>query len=1189
MADLPLDFPMKGLFTSAADEKPPSGTSPEMRNMRPRDWKHEGKARGATRPGSSRFTPELLATGSRARAMVMALPDNLTVVEDEEVYFDLFDRADTSGPEMGSTDYETGGNDNIFKGSTNSLDERADVAVDTVSQSVIIDTGVFSDKNRHFGFAADFDKVNERVLIGTSPEYNNTSPTPNDIDFPQIFVRENNGWIFFDALKTSGDTGPTVATEHGSAVAIDDVWAMLGAPNGTTEGSLPDVPGYVRAFKLNGPETAYDAAQTVLPTAVVDGMRFGHSIALVGTDLIIGAPEEDGGKGAVYYFALESGTWVQKQRIQPAAVAANDKFGTSVSLGSGHLLIGAHLDDGAGTDRGIVYAFVKSGSTFGAASGTPTLVPTTPEDSSEFGKVVSTDGVKVAISAHLEDNTGTNRGSVYVFSVSGETWTEDQELVGGADNDRFGTSVALDGAEIAVGVPTTGAGDNFEVFEFGATYVKLASGPYTGQGDADEGDFGNAVAIVEDKFVGCGDPNRVGTSDEAGAFTLFDRVEDAATGDGPHIDSNTVVDEKAYSSGDYILYGVYLDATFQATFTDPYPILTMTLRMKTAADIDNTQGAVGFITHGDSPLIDGGAGTRDSASLYVISKALEEKGIIARGYVNGQGLMAGQAQVEEFEWKPATTYELRLTLNTLRAEVLINDGTGFKLLMRIGDVSKVAGIVRAAGDTDLGFLVASSGLTGGELFDWVDDWRVHKAKVVEKAPNPHVFSVNDTSIYVANSANKSLVGDGATIVEAEGELSLFRGPASTAGGGDFLYLQDGRRYITIDLRSFAAGSWTPTAGSLPQGSVNSELKARFGVLWRNRPCLYGLEEFPDNWFFGRSGDMNDWDTVPATRDGKEAIAGNTDREGPGLLPDRISALAPIDKDRMAASSLERLWMFVGDPADNGILEELTGTEGIVGSRAWTRDNLGNLFYAGLSGMFVFPEGGSKPFPLSASRIDGFFKNIDHSTMNVELQWHNAFKGIHIFVSPKTGTDFEGEHLWFDTSTGSFFPDTFPKSYGPFASASGVDPAGNYKDIVVFSGSDGAVRFMDAEALDDDGLAIDQFVRWNPIIAGSNSTAILERLRLKLGHPLDECILDIKRASSVGRLEAAPVRLSKKIRPRKSIHSVNQQISGGAISISMRQSEVGKRFSIEMFGGVTDVGDELPREDVAFDSSKAGNA
>ena len=93
---------------------------------------------------------------------------------------------------------------------------------------------------------------------------------------------------------------------------------------------------------------------------------FGLSVSLssTGETALVGAYQDDDNginSGSAYVFTRDTftGLWTEQEKLLPADGAANDRFGTSVSLSStgAKALVGAYGDDDNGTDSGSAYVF----------------------------------------------------------------------------------------------------------------------------------------------------------------------------------------------------------------------------------------------------------------------------------------------------------------------------------------------------------------------------------------------------------------------------------------------------------------------------------------------------------------------------------------------------------------------------------------------------------------------------------------------------------------------------------------------------------------------------------------------------------------------------------------------------------------------------------------------------------------
>jgi len=222
----------------------------------------------------------------------------------------------------------------------------------------------------------------------------------------------------------------------------------------------------------------------------------GNSIAISrdGRTMVVGAPHESGGiagingdqddnalfgSGAVYVFAREDGTWVQRAYIKASNPGLLDHFGSSVALsGDGNTVaVAAHFESSGATginadqnddsvpQSGAVYVFARSGETWTQqayikASNTG-RVPVGNEigDGDQFGYALalSADGDTLAAGAIGEDSSArgingeqaddsvTTSGAVYVFERENEEWHQQAFLkASNSDSgDLFGFAIAI--------------------------------------------------------------------------------------------------------------------------------------------------------------------------------------------------------------------------------------------------------------------------------------------------------------------------------------------------------------------------------------------------------------------------------------------------------------------------------------------------------------------------------------------------------------------------------------------------------------------------------------------------------------------------------------------------------------------------------------------------------------------------
>jgi len=192
------------------------------------------------------------------------------------------------------------------------------------------------------------------------------------------------------------------------------------------------------------------------------GDVFGLSVSLFGDTAIIGAPADDD-HGSAYIFTRTRTTWTQQQKLFASDAEEFDAFGVSVSLLGDTALIGAPYDYDNGNESGSAYVFTRSGNNWTQEE---KLLASDGAAEDWIGRSVSLDRDTALIGAYGDDN---HRGSAYVFTRTGTTWIQQAKLLAsdGATWDHFGESVSLDGDTVLIGADWNG--DNG--FNSGSAYV----------------------------------------------------------------------------------------------------------------------------------------------------------------------------------------------------------------------------------------------------------------------------------------------------------------------------------------------------------------------------------------------------------------------------------------------------------------------------------------------------------------------------------------------------------------------------------------------------------------------------------------------------------------------------------------------------------------------------------------------
>ena len=269
----------------------------------------------------------------------------------------------------------------------------------------------------------------------------------------------------------------------------------------------------------------------LIATDGADTDLFGSSVAVSGDTAVVGALYDDVGgntqQGSAYVFVRSGTTWSEQQKLTAADGAAGDWFGNSVALTGDTVVVGARDDDNANADQGSVYVFTRSGTTW---SEQQKLTVADGGASDYFGRSVAVSRETAVVGA-FGDDVGANadQGSAYVFARSGTTWSQQAQLTAndGAANDWCGFSVAISGDTAVVGAEWDDVGVNANQ---GSAYVFVRSGTVwsqqqqlTAADGATEDWFGGAVALSGETAVVGAQRDHVGITADQGSAYVFAR------------------------------------------------------------------------------------------------------------------------------------------------------------------------------------------------------------------------------------------------------------------------------------------------------------------------------------------------------------------------------------------------------------------------------------------------------------------------------------------------------------------------------------------------------------------------------------------------------------------------------------------------------------------------------------------
>ena len=295
-----------------------------------------------------------------------------------------------------------------------------------------------------------------------------------------VFSEPSGGWANDVGEDHATETARFLASagaaadEFGNSVAVVGNTIVVGAylddDNGDSSGSayVFDEPsgGWANDTDSDDADAEFDHTTETLKLSGSSGSdNFGRSVAIDGDTIVVGASGDDSGTGSAFVFIKPATGWANSSGTEVAKLTAyfgsgsdgGDRFGRSVAIDGGTIVVGAYGDDG---DTGSAYVFTKPDTGWANSPGTETAQLTASDRSGgdEFGRSVSVDGDTVVVGAH-KDNIGGGtyiEGSSYVFTKPKAEWVDSSEAAklpgpGDSDDDKFGWSVAIDEDTILVG------------------------------------------------------------------------------------------------------------------------------------------------------------------------------------------------------------------------------------------------------------------------------------------------------------------------------------------------------------------------------------------------------------------------------------------------------------------------------------------------------------------------------------------------------------------------------------------------------------------------------------------------------------------------------------------------------------------------------------------------------------------
>ena len=155
-----------------------------------------------------------------------------------------------------------------------------------------------------------------------------------------VYSRCGSTWMRQTTLR---DPAEAAGDWFGFSVALDGQTAFVGA-NGTTVNGH-GLAGVAYVYGRSG--STWVLQTTLRDPANAAGDNFGYSVALSGSNALVGAPATtvngQGGAGVAYLYSRSGSTWKLQAMLRDPANAAGDYFGSSIALDGDTLIVSESL------------------------------------------------------------------------------------------------------------------------------------------------------------------------------------------------------------------------------------------------------------------------------------------------------------------------------------------------------------------------------------------------------------------------------------------------------------------------------------------------------------------------------------------------------------------------------------------------------------------------------------------------------------------------------------------------------------------------------------------------------------------------------------------------------------------------------------------------------------------------------
>jgi hypothetical protein len=321
---------------------------------------------------------------------------------------------------------------------------------------------------------SDNNPISDGINDNSSVEISNLAKSSGAVYLFKKNTNEPNGWRQEAFIKQPSilfglenyDIG------FGKKILLKDDILLIAAPQKTVTIEVSDVvktinSGAVYVYRYTPPTPDQESgswalAATLLSEAPGIDDRFGSSLAMHDGFILIGAPGENNGSGGAHLFEPRGTTWDFSAHLTASNSNPGDAFGNSVAIGSNKIFIGASKEDSYGKgfnrEKGD-NSLENSGAVYGYSLNEPEepwvefvyIKADNPMSSNQFGYDIKFDKTNLIIGEPFKLN-GNSLGQVYLYEFI------DNEI-------QPSTTIAYENIEIGTAIDNARFGSSLALFD----------------------------------------------------------------------------------------------------------------------------------------------------------------------------------------------------------------------------------------------------------------------------------------------------------------------------------------------------------------------------------------------------------------------------------------------------------------------------------------------------------------------------------------------------------------------------------------------------------------------------------------------------------------------------------------------------------------------------------------------------